>query len=213
MEQNKYSRALRLIDQQFTRLHILNENNEDITNDNNMTTPTARWSQEEIRQMTDDLHPPRDAILDDVNVNATIINHNADAPPPPRININAKDILETAKQLDSTSAEGVDAWNHFHLKKIILHIDNAGEANAAATHNELLSLLAQLSQHFVAGTFNNATAIERLYSYILEFTPNSLSSCTPNFKLVSNAVSPRLAPTVHSDCVRNGCSADTIAQV
>ena len=157
MDQNKYSRALSLIDQQFTRLNILNENNEDITNDNNMTTPSARWSQEEIRQMTDDLHPPRDAILDDVNINATIINHNADAPPPPRININAKDILEAAKQLDSTSAEGVDAWNHFHLKKIILHIDNAGEANAAATHNELLSLLAQLSQHFVAGTFNNAT--------------------------------------------------------
>ena len=157
MDQNKYSRAISLIDQQFTRLNILNENNDDIINDNTMTTPIARWSQEEIRQMTDDLHPTRDAILDDVNVNATITNHNVDAPPPQRININDKDILEVVKQLDSTSSEGVDAWNNFHLKKIILHIDNAGEANAAATHNELLSLLAQLSQYFVAGTFNNAT--------------------------------------------------------
>ena len=146
-----------LIDQQFTRLKILNENNDDIINDNTRTTPIARWSQEEIRQMTDDLHPTRDAILDDVYVNATITNHNVDAPPPPRININDKDILEVVKQLDSTSSEGVDAWNNFHLKKIILHIDNAGEANAAAIHNELLSLLAQLSQYFVAGTFNNAT--------------------------------------------------------
>jgi hypothetical protein len=178
MDQNKYSRALSLIDQQLTRLNVMNDNHED---NDNLTTPTARWSQEEIRHMTDSLHPARDAILDDVytNINTTIItNNNVDAPPPPppRININADKILQVVKQLDSTASEGVDAWNNFHLKKIILHIDGAGEDNnnTAATHNELLSLLAQLSHLFIAGTVPNA-ALWSMSRLIYIAKPNSNS--------------------------------------
>ena len=155
MQQTKYSRAMNIIDQQLTKLNVLNTDEANDTNNIDNNISSTRWSLEEIRQLTATLHPEHDLVLDDVYTNVNVTN-DVGAPPPPVIT--PDHILKSVKALETTASEGVDSWNHFHLKKIILHIDGAtNNAESAVVHNELLQLLALLSQQFIAGTLTNAT--------------------------------------------------------
>ena len=153
MQQSKYSRALSLIDRALTPL----VNDEEADENAADTINNQQWTHDELVTLTSSLHPPHDAHLDDVtNINA---EHE-----PPMINITAEQLKDVVKGLDSTAAEGMDSWNYFHLKKIILHCSNIGNHNneeAAINEgdnlvfNSILTALARLANYFIAGTINN----------------------------------------------------------
>jgi hypothetical protein len=177
MHHTKYSRALNLIDQQLSRLiddtqPTDNTNNALPVNTNNNNR--TRWNTEELRNMTDALHPTRDPILDQVNdVVAEDTVRSIEGL------ISDEQVFSVVKSLESTASEGVDAWNHFHLKKIFMHIDkNSVAANTGQAHRELLSLFKALIKHFVAGTFNNPT-LWSLSRIIFIPKPNNINTYRP----------------------------------
>jgi hypothetical protein len=169
MTETKFSKALQLAE---NKQHVLNstdmtgdarEPNRQATAVNN-TTPVSSLSSEEINILTRRLHPAGHIIDDNVydflddDENDEVIRNNVN-----RIQglINSTiifdaDIVNVVKSLNPISAEGVDAWNYFHLKKLLLYNEKKHHGNGNGNHNvSILEELHLLLKQFLNGSFAN----------------------------------------------------------
>lgn len=152
MQRTKFSRALSMLDRHLNPL---------VSADTEAAPATVSRSLAEQRELTSQLHPVHDPVLDNVEI---AVAPNA----PPRINrfggIDAASIKKAVNVLDTTASEGVDSWNNFHLKKILLHIAAYGNENneddvVGTVQDEIFDLLLQLVKFFISGEFNNASLL------------------------------------------------------
>jgi hypothetical protein len=169
MTETKFSKALQLAE---NKQHVLNstdmtgdarEPNRQATAVNN-TTPVSSLSSEEINILTRRLHPAGHIIDDNVydflddDENDEVIRNNVN-----RIQglINSTiifdaDIVNVVKSLNPISAEGVDSWNYFHLKKLLLYNEKKHHGNGNGNHNvSILEELHLLLKQFLNGSFAN----------------------------------------------------------
>jgi hypothetical protein len=169
MTETKFSKALQLAE---NKQHVLNstdmtgdarEPNRQATTVNN-TTPVRSLSSEEINILTRRLHPAGHIIDDNVydflddDDNDEVIRNNVN-----RIQglINSTiicdaDIVNVVKSLNPISAEGVDSWNYFHLKKLLLYNEKNHHGNGNGNHHvAILEELHLLLKQFLNGSFAN----------------------------------------------------------
>ena len=182
MKHTKYSRALSTLDRHLSPLV------------HHAAPASVSRSLAEQIDVTTQLHPAHDPVLDNVD------NVDASAAPPRIIRlggINAASIRKAVNGLDTTASEGIDSWNNFHLKKVLLHIaayDENGENEGADTiQEELLELILQLVKFFIAGTFNNASllSLSRLIYVPKPSDPTSLRPIAIGsawYRLVANVI-------------------------
>ncbi len=168
MTETKFSKALQLAE---NKQHVLNSI--DMTGDArepnrqamtiNNTTPMSSLSAEEINILTRQLHPTGHIIDDDVydfmddDDNDAVIRNNVN-----RVQglINSTTILDddivcAIKSLNPISAEGVDSWNYFHLKKLFLYSEKNHHGNGNGDNGAILEELHLLLKQFLNGSFAN----------------------------------------------------------
>ena len=171
MTETKFSKALQLAE---NKQHVLNSidmtddarepNRHQATTAINNTTPMSNLSSEEINILTRRLHPVGH-IIDD-NVYDFIDDDENDAVIRTNVNrvqglINSTiicddDIVSVVKSLNPISAEGVDSWNYFHLKKLLLYNEKNHHGNGNGNHNvAILEELHILLKQFLNGSFAN----------------------------------------------------------
>lgn len=192
MQQTKYTRALSTLTRHLSPLVHETQGSAD-------PAMGSRTLADQIA-LTTQLHPPHNAILDNVQIDNVVA---FDAPPKIR-QLNAASIQQAVHQLDTTASEGVDSWNNFHLKKIILHIDtygnniNSENDDDGTIHNEVLDLLLRLVRLFIAAKFNSAS-LWSLSRLIYVPKPNDPTSLRPIaigstwYRLLANIIASRVS--------------------
>ena len=188
MQRTKFSRALSTLDRHLNPL---------VSADTAAAPATVSRSLAEQRELTSQLHPPHDPVLDNVE-NAVA----SDAPTQQRITrldgIDAASIKKAVNTLDTTASEGIDSWNNFHLKKVLLHIaaydeNDENEGAGSTIQDEIFDLILQLVKFFIAGTFNNASllSLSRLIYVPKASDPTSLRPIAIGsawYRLVGNII-------------------------